>query len=251
MKPTTVLFVLAAILLAVSGSAQQNRATVGVQGRALVYAKPDRAVMTFGIETRGGLKDAKGEHDAIMKRALATMETHGVRRKDIQTEQVAVHPLDRGRDGESQYRVRSVLIVTLTDLTNANVLVSEALEAGVTTMQGVVFETADVKKYRDQARELALLAAREKAGKMAAVLGQSIGSATQIQESNCGNWPVRYYSSWCWDGWRWGWGGGTNMAQNVVQNLPNGGGEAENPEGVALGKIGIEAQVHVTFELRN
>ena len=69
---------------------------------------------------------------------------------------------------------------------------------GVNYIHGIDFQTTEFKKYREQARELALKAAKEKADKMAAVLGQSVGAPIQINESYSGS-PWWYWSSW--SGW--------------------------------------------------
>ena len=114
---------------------------------------------------------------------------------------------------------------------------------GVNYIHGIDFQTTEFKKYREQARELALKAAKEKAEKMAAVLGQSVGAPIQISESYSGS-PWWYWSSWS----GWGYGRNQSMAQNVIENVPGDSGEIS--ETVALGKISIRAAVTVTFELK-
>ena len=99
----------------------------------------------------------------------------------------------------------------------------------------------EFKNHREHARELALLAAREKAEKMSAVLGQKVGAPLQIIDNGS---PWWHYSSW--SGWGYGRSGG--MTQNVAQNIPGGGGEPSDT--VALGKIGIRANVQVVFALK-
>ena len=122
-------------------------------------------------------------------------------------------------------------------------LLTKELQAGVNYLRNVEFQTTEFKRYREQARELALKAAKEKADRMAAVLGRSAGVPLQISEGYSGS-PGTYYSS------LGGWGSGRNvgMAQNVIQNVE--GGSPEALETIALGKIAIRASVSVTFELK-
>ncbi|MBN1448543.1 MAG: SIMPL domain-containing protein, partial [Bacteroidetes bacterium] len=162
--------------------------------------------------------------------------------KDIQTDQLSIEP--RYRDGYRKedfigYFVRNTLAVTIADPKRLEAIVTEALDAGVNYIHGIDFQTTEYKKYREQAREMALLAAKEKAEKMAATLGQTIGRPLQISESYSGS-PMGY-----WSGWGRGRAGG--MSQNVMQNIPSDGGDITGS--VALGKIAIRAGVSVTFQL--
>jgi len=139
--------------------------------------------------------------------------------------------------------VRNALVVNLTEADKLEGVVTRVLQAGVNYIHGIDFQTTEFKKYREQARELALKAAKEKAEKMAAVLGQSVGSPVQISEGYGGS-PWSYYSSW----YGWGYGRTQGMTQNVVQNAQ--GGSGESPETISLGKIAIRANVSVVFELK-
>ena len=59
-------------------------------------------------------------------------------------------------------------------------LLSDALEAGVTHVQGIEFRTTELRKHRDRARSLALKAAQEKAELLADGAGRKIGKAISI-----------------------------------------------------------------------
>ena len=114
------------------------------------------------------------------------------------------------------------------------------LQAGATYIHGVDFRTTELRKYRDQARALAIKAAREKAEALARELGQQVGAPLHINEEQSG-W-YSWYGSW--------WGGryGNVATQNVVQNA---GGQAWGGEGtIAPGQISVTARVAVEFELQ-
>src|SRR5207248_3032718 len=109
-------------------------------------------------------------------------------------------------------------------------------------LQGVQFRTSELRKYRDQARSMAIKAAREKADALARDLGQKVGKAITINEEQSNYWA--YYNAWGYQN------GYQNMSQNVMQNA--GGGSASATSGdttVAPGQISVTARVSVTFAL--
>lgn len=219
---------------------------ITVQGEAVVYVKPDKILLSFGVETwdKQDILTAKQKNTEIFQKALAVLKQMGVPEKDIQTDQLSIEP--RYRDGYRReeflgYFVRNMFVVTLREPEKVEDLITRMLQAGVHYIHGVDFQTTEFKKYREEARTLALQAAKEKAEKMAGVLGQSIGPPLQIQE---GHSPWYYYSGWS----GWGFGRGQTMAQNVLQEIPGASGEPG--ETIALGKIAVRANVSVTFQLK-
>ena len=122
-------------------------------------------------------------------------------------------------------------------------LTTKMFAAGVNHVNMVEFQTTEFKRLREQARELALKAAREKAQKMAAVLGCTIGKPLSVSESDA---VSSYWSSWIdWDGAATS----LTMSQNKDRDSrAAGGGDTES---MALGKISIRASVSVEFELKD
>jgi uncharacterized protein YggE len=68
------------------------------------------------------------------------------------------------------------------DTSRFDALIAALTQAGITRVQNVRFRTTELRKYRDQARDMAVLAAREKAVAMAGKLDQKIGKAYAIEE---------------------------------------------------------------------
>ena len=225
-----------------------DRSKITVNGEAVVNVKPDKIVVTFGIETwDADIMAAKQKNSDILKKAIAEIKQLGIPEKEIQTDCLAIEP--RYRDNYRKedfigYFVRNTFVVTLSETSKVEELVTKVLQSGVGYIHGIDFQTTEFRKYREQARDLALKAAKEKAEKMAGSLGRSIGLPIQINE-NYSYSPWRYYSSWYW----WGYGRGqSSMSQNVVQNVQDGSGEIS--DSIALGKIAIRANVTVTFEMK-
>ena len=114
------------------------------------------------------------------------------------------------------------------------------LTAGANYVHGIDFRTTELRKHRDAARALALVAAREKAEAMAATLNVPLGAPQNIQEGYSGWWSP--YTSW------WGQRSGGMMTQNSVQYSDGRGAASE--DALSPGQISVSANVSVTFELR-
>jgi uncharacterized protein YggE len=111
-------------------------------------------------------------------------------------------------------------------------LIRDVLTAGADSISQVSFETSELRKYKDQARLMALKAAREKAELLSGELHAKLGRPVRIDES-----PARGYSPW-------------TSAMNSVQNAVQDEGESDLGGSIALGRIPIRASVRTTFELQ-
>jgi hypothetical protein len=225
-----------------SGSAAPR--TVTVTGEAEVRVVPDEVILTLGVETWDkDLGRAKEQNDRIVARVLALAGERGVPAEHVQTDYVSIDP--RYKDGYYEerdfvgYFVRKNVVVTLRDLAEFEPLLSDALEAGVNYVHGVEFRTTELREHRDEARELAIKAAQEKAVALAGALGQDVSQPLAIQEEQAGWWSS--YNAW------WGGSWGAGMSQNVIQEL--GGASYLADSTVAPGQIKVNARVSVTFEL--
>ncbi len=210
---------------------------ITVNGEAVVYAQPDKVTIHFGIETwDDSMAIAKKKNNEVMDRAIAAVRKLGVSGKEIQTDYLNIEPRyknDYKKENFLGFFVSNTMAVTIAGPDKLELLVEKLLEAGIERIDGVQFQVSEFKKFREQARELALKAAKEKAEKMASVLGRGVGQAVQVSEG---------YSGWS------GWGMNRQaMTQNVIQQAPGGG---EDPGTIALGKISVRASVSVTFELK-
>lgn len=225
----------------------QNDSTpkITVQGEALVKVTPDKVNIILGIETWDkDIGEAKKQNSEILRRAVDSIKSAGIEGKDVRTDHLSIEPrYDNGYEKENfiGYFVRNSLSVSMTDIDKVEQLLTEVLSAGVTHIHGVNFSTSEFKKHREEARRLALEAAREKALKMSQVLGKTIGDPLQIYEQH-------QYSRWYYNGGWWGHGRGQSMSQNVVQSA--GGESADISDTIALGTISIRGSVSVSFELK-
>lgn len=228
---------------------------ISVTGEAEVKVVPDKVYVYFGVETLDPvLAAAKQKNDEIVKKALEVTRQMKIEDKFVQTDYVSVMPkydsvyreaIRANENVLTGYYVRKSIGICLKDVSRFEELLNRMLEVGVNYVQGVNFRTTELRKYRDQARAMAIKAAREKAEALAKELGIKIGKPYTISEYGGGWWSG--YSSW------WGQGyGGFYQAQNVGQNMAAygaGEGTNEHDEAVALGMIRVNASVSVSFEL--
>ncbi len=210
-------------------------------GDAEIKVAPDEVIFILGVETWDkDIKIAKRQNDDRIRKILAVTNDFAIDPKYVQTDQITVDP--RYRNGTYSdadfigYFVSKTIVITLNDVSKFEDVYTGVLSAGANHVQGIQFRTTELRKYRDQARALAIKAAQEKAAALAGEMGQRIGKPQSIEENSSGWWSS--YSAH--------WGGA--MTQNVVQNA--GGGSTFSEEGTfAPGQISISARVTATFEL--
>jgi uncharacterized protein YggE len=221
--------------------------SVQVSGTAVVNVAPDRALVKLGIQTNGrSAKEAQSKNTAAINQVTKALKAMGIESKDIATDWYTVEPLYEDYDSLriSGYRIHNVIEITVRDVKKTNDVIINAFQAGANQVVDVQFYTSELRKYRDQARTLAMTAATEKAKLLAQAAGTETGCVLTINEN----------TSSYFNGWNWWWGYGSNqnlMTQNTVQNVAPSGGEtnALDDGPVSTGQISIRAEVSATFGL--
>jgi uncharacterized protein len=232
-------------LLALSINALGQNATdpplITVSGQAEVRVAPDEVVFTLSVESVD--KDvlaAKKRTDDSVKEVLAIARRNNVKAEDVQTSFISVQPKYNTDDLDYTarqtvkrefvgYQVSKTIAVILRDISRFDSLLTDVLKAGVTRLSNVEFRDSQIRKHRDQARAMAMKAARDKASLMAREIEQSIGPAYSISEGV--NNP---YSQ-------------ANVSQNRSETFAGPGNESESA--IAPGSISVTAQVTVRFRL--
>jgi uncharacterized protein YggE len=231
-----------------AGTLQQDQREPGsiqVSGEAEIKVVPDEVILTIGVETRHAeLNVARRRNDLRTEKLINIAQDFGIPSKDIQTDFIHVQPYYADSypyvDVEG-YFVRKTITLVFEDMSRFEALLTALTEGGATNIHSIQFQTTELRKYRDQARALAVQAAHEKAAAMATELNTTIGDAILIREENVG--------SWSWYGYRWWATGYGSMSQNVVQNTGPTSGEIDGS--IAPGQISVTARVSATFELDN
>lgn len=217
--------------------------TITVSGEAEIKVAPDEVTITVGVDSRDkDLAKAKRDNDERIKRIVAAAKSNGVEERRIATDRISIEPHydSSSYSGRStsieHYAVQRNLQLTLRDVARFDAVLSAVVEAGANVVHDVQFTTTELRKHRDQARELAMKAASEKAAALAKTMGMKPGKARSISEGG-GSW---------WAGY--GRRGGGMMTQNVMQMAP--GTSAGSSDGTpGLGMIGVNASVTIVFDL--
>ncbi len=222
--------------------------TIHVSGTAVVNVKPDRALIQLGVQSNGrSAKEAQANNTATINKVTKALKALGIESKDIATDWYIIEPLYEDYDSIriKGYRIYNVIAITMRDVDKANDAIVAAFQAGANQVVNVEFYTSELRKYRDQAREMAMKAASEKAKALAQTAGADTGCVLNINENTSS-----HFNGW---GWWWGYGNNQNlMTQNVAQNAAPSGGEtpALDDGPVSTGMISIRAEVSATFGLR-
>ena len=220
-----------------------SRRSVQVSGTAVVNVVPDRALIQLGVQSNGYTpQEVEAANSAAIGAVIAALQAQGVAPRDIATDWYLIEPIYEDYDSLAikGYRINNVLAVTLRDVRLTSRVMAAALEAGANQVLGVEFYTSELRKYRDQARELAMQAAAEKAQALAQAAGTETRCVLTISENS---WS--HYNGWWYGRERNQW------TQNTVQNAaPAGTASSSDGEPLSLGTIAVRAEVSATYGLR-
>jgi len=205
--------------------------TISVTGDAEILTAPDRFVVSVGFDLQANtLAEAR---DGSKQRAAALLAVaQKVPTCEVQTEQLSLSPRYEGYGEPGGHRIvgyqasRS-LTITLHALAEVEPLLFDMLAAGANRVDRVGFHSSLALEKRNEARVLAVEAARTKAEAMAAALGQALGEPLKIDEAGATGWQ-------------------TPVANYMVNNETT----PQQSETVATGKIRVRAGVSVVFALR-
>jgi uncharacterized protein YggE len=242
MKRALVLYLLAATLSTNVASAQTvfnipaGTRTITTQGDADVKVVPDKATVVFQVQTFDKvLQHAYDVNEAGTKAVIALAPKYNVTPANVQTSQISVQPQygDGGSYGGPVrppvgYLVETSVALCLSNPAQVPALIRDALAAGANTVQNVTLETTKERASRDEARVMALKAAREKAQSLATEAQSKIGKAIRIEETPSTQFPIAYAS---------------NALATRSESADDGGSS------LALGQITVHARVTATYEL--
>jgi uncharacterized protein YggE len=219
--------------------------SVQVSGTAVVNVTPDRVLIQLGVQSNATTPQrVEAINSNTINRVIRALEAQGIAEKDIVTDWYVIDPIYENYDDLyiKGYRINNLVAVTLRDISKVNKVIIAALKAGANRVVNVEFYLSNLRKYRDQARELAMKAAKEKAQDLASAAGSETGCVMNINENT---WS--YFNS--------GWYGQNRdlWTQNTIQNVaPAGGGSGALADDgpVNLGQISVRAEVSASFSLK-
>ncbi len=231
-----------------------TRGTISVNGTAQVLVVPDQVELRLGITTRNpDLIRSKAENDERIATVLNKLKALGLSQRELQTDAIHVQPEYRTEGGSppilTGYMVQRHLVVTLKEVGKFEALLEAAIQAGANEVLNIQFCSTELRKHRDQARQMAIRAAREKGELFTQELGLKLGTATSITEQSHDN----AFSSYSYYGMYGGYWHSRNGGYAMQNNISIAGGSSEpsneaSNQTFAPGQIRISAVVSVQFE---
>lgn len=170
---------------AAGGASEDAKDGITVTGSGDVNATPDRADLSFSVQSEGATAaQALAANSADSQRLIDALKDAGVQAKDLKTEHLDVSPrYDAEKVTETRgYSASSSVSVRSQPLDRAARLSDVAVRAGADSVSGPSLSVADQDAQYRRALERAFDDARAKAEALAAAAGVSLGEVTAIVE---------------------------------------------------------------------
>ena len=194
--PVAGLLTLVAVVAAVAlpGAATSAAADAGgitVQGTASVKVVPDRAELTFGVESQGDTaRAALAANAAEMRKVVAALKAAGA--TDLETQYVSLSPRYNERNEAQGFAASNSVSGTVKEIARAGSVVDVAVAAGANQVYGPNLSRGDqTELYRDALRA-AVANARASAQALASASGLALGRVTAIVEGGGAPQPLPF-----------------------------------------------------------
>jgi uncharacterized protein len=162
---------------------------ITVQGSGTVSTTPDRAQLSFGVETRAATaKAALNGNAAEMRKVIAAIKAGGA--TEVQTQSVSLQPQYAESGAVQGYLAQNTVSATIRELGTAGAVIDAAVDAGANQIYGPSLSRGDQTELYRQALRAAVADARSRAQALAAAANLSLGRVTQILESGSAPSPV-------------------------------------------------------------
>ena len=174
---------------------QQKGEPMIVQGTGKSFVTPDIAKVTVGIEESGqALKQVQDSVNKKSKSLTNTLKGLGIDEKDIKTTSYNLYPQFDYTTTTQRimgYQVSITYEITIKDFDKVNEVLATITNAGANTVGGISFEVNDKTKKEklQEAREMAVAEAKEKAEGLAKAAGVTLGKVINISESGGVDFP--------------------------------------------------------------
>ena len=253
---TAVLVVLTIFLLVMTGHVSNtatNANTVSFNGEGKIFAKPDIAAVSFSIVTEAKTsKVAQDANSEKSKKVVDFLKSQDIADKDIKTTGYNIYPqysyprpiplgapqIDSYPTPDSPvyydsnpkitgYQVSQSFEVKVRDLDKISAVLDGLVTAGANQVNNLGFQVDDIEKVKNEARELAIKDAKNKANTLKKQIGIRLGKIINYSEGGYYPGPMMYDSKAV------GMGGGGEVAPSIPA------GESE-----------ITINVTITYQIR-
>lgn len=181
----------AASLPRAASSAASEPGGITVQGTASVTSVPDRAELTFGVESQAQTaRAALAANAAEMRKVIAALRAAGG--SDVKTQAVSLSPRYNERNEAQGFVATNTVTVTIKELAKAGAVVDAAVDAGANQVYGPTLSRSDQSELYRRALQAAVANARANAQALASASSLALGRITAIVEGGGGPQPLPF-----------------------------------------------------------
>lgn len=209
--------------------------TITVNGTAEVYASPDVGLITISVKSEDiDIAKATNENSTTMNGIITFLKGEGIDQKDIKTTGFSINPryeyeMKTGKRTLVGYEITQSVNVKIRDLTKIGKVISESTSLGANDISSLSFIIDNDEQIKEQAKELAIKDAKDKAQKLEKELGIKMVRIVSYSE---GSYPM--YDSY------YGVGGGAEMKAS----------SSITPPTIETGQNKITSNVSITYSIR-
>jgi hypothetical protein len=205
---------------------------VSVTGVGEVKVQPDEIVLNVGLDVRDkNLDVARQQSETRVAELLKYLKKAGIEAKYIQSTNLSVYP-QYGEYGQSTpefYMTQRSVTVTIKNVNRFDEILTGIYKTGANRVDGIEYRTSELQKHREQARKMAMQAAKQKATALTSELGAKVGRVYNITEVPAEGYPSPIYRG--------------RVANKMMEASA---ADAAGPT-ISVGQITVSASVEVSF----
>ncbi|MBU3968946.1 SIMPL domain-containing protein [Patescibacteria group bacterium] len=182
------------------------QSTINVEGKGEVFAMPDIATFSFSVSEKSAtVKVAQDSVTEKMNKILDNLGKNKIEKKDISTggyniypeyeyRQVNcfVYPCPEGKRILTGYKVTHTITLKIRDLDKVGSILNSLGELGATDVSGVNFSIDKEDELKEEARDIAIENAKDKAEELSKVLGVKLVRVINYSEYGSSPYYARY-----------------------------------------------------------
>ena len=208
----------------------QSKNALSVTGLGKVLAKPDIGQIDLSVVSDAKtVAAAQSDNSQKMNKIIEAEKALGTKEEDLKTVNYNIYPQYQyfaGRSSISGYEVTQTLRVKIRDLEKMSQILEKAASLGANQIGSLSFTFDEPEKLKEEARQKAIVDAKQKAGDLAKALGVKLSKIVSFSETPESDVNPLYYET--------------------AKGL---GGGAEAPQ-IQTGQNEIEATVTLSYEMR-
>lgn len=166
--------------------AEENETILSVQGSGVVYMDADQATITLGVrETAADVMAAQSAVNGKMAAIIDVLIEKGIEEKNLYTNTINIYPNYDYSESDNKiigYTAYNSITALTADIDKVGAYIDSAFAAGANTLDNVQFSASDTQAANDQALELAVKNALDKANVLAKAAGMEIKLIKEIHE---------------------------------------------------------------------